>query len=64
MGDPVNLEVLIELTDWEQMKLKSGLKYRADFLIVSAAVWKFLQAQFGGGTSLIQGIKWFYRSGN
>ena len=53
MGDPVNLDVLIELTDWDMMSIKNELKYKHDFFLVSAPIWKFLQTQFGGGIVFI-----------
>lgn len=46
----VDPQLLSDLTDWDNMSLKPALKYRQDFVIISAFLWKFLQERFKGGS--------------
>ncbi len=41
--------VLDKMNDWDHMTLKSDLKYKSDFVIISGPIWKFLKERFGGG---------------
>jgi len=44
--------VLDEMNDWDHMTIKSDIKYKSDFVLISAPMWKFLKDRFGAGPEI------------
>lgn len=48
----INQDKLIDLKDWDQMSIKTNLRYNDDFVLLSQSVWRFLKTKFSGGPEI------------